>query len=151
MYCSSRFVFRGTCEGAPALLFLPLAQVKNGSCLAHAQSDARNTFISCQSKCPALGWLWVDILAYVRSTYSASIAHAIHAQFPFALPSRDRTYSSSTTNRVTPKGLLRGWSSGVTSTVRGAALSVRCTPLRSSSCSRSWSYVSHGPLLIPVD
>lgn len=30
MYCSCRLVFRGTCEGAPALLFLPLAQVKNG-------------------------------------------------------------------------------------------------------------------------
>ena len=47
------------------------------SCLAHAQSDARNTYISCQFQCPALGWLWV---AFLRM-YVVLTLHLLHMQF----------------------------------------------------------------------
>lgn len=55
----------------------------------------------------SLGGDSVDIFAYVRSTYSAPIAYADHAQFTFVWPSRDRGYCSCTTNGLLRKGLSR--------------------------------------------
>lgn len=70
MYCSFQLVFRGTREGAPALLFLPSVQVKNGHAwLMFSRMHRINTFSVSFGVQP-----WgdsVDFLAYVRSTYSA--------------------------------------------------------------------------------
>lgn len=75
MYCSFRLVFRGTREGAPALLFLPPAQVKNGYAWL-TLSRAHNQYISCRFRCPASGWLWVTFLRM----YGVLTLHLLHMQ-----------------------------------------------------------------------
>ncbi len=121
MYCSCRLVFRGTREGALALMFLPPAQVKNGYAwltLSRTQKITTSSVSFGVQPWATLG----DILAYVRSTYSAPIAYAIHAQFPFAWPKPGpNLILSSTTNRVTPRDVVRGWSSGASPRDRACA------------------------------
>lgn len=80
--------FSRNMRGRSRAPFLPLAKVKNGyAWLTLSGCTEYIQFVSVQvfSHALALG----DILPYVRSTYSAPIAHAIHAQLPFA-PAKPR-------------------------------------------------------------